>query len=211
MEITFISDTHTKHKSYTSRLQKGGDVIVCCGDITSMGEEHDLIKFAAWYDSLPFQYKILIAGNHDFIFEQRPSQAKRILKPTGITYLENEAILIDGVKFYGSPITPYFNNWAFTRHRGMEIKRCWDLVPADTQVLITHGPPLGILDKISRGPHVGCETLLETVQNIKPVIHAFGHVHEAYGTKTKEGTYYINASLVNEKYQPAHQPVTVSL
>ena len=211
MEITFISDTHTKHNTFTGRLQKGGDVIVCCGDITSMGEEEDLSRFVAWYDRLPFLHKILIAGNHDFIFEQRPSQTRRLLKPTGIIYLENEAVLIDGIKFYGSPITPFSNNWAFTRHRGAEIQWYWDQIPGDTQVLITHGPPLGILDKISRGPHVGCEQLLDGVRRIKPVIHAFGHVHEAYGTKAKEGTYYINASLVNEKYQPVHQPVTVSL
>ena len=211
MDITFISDTHTKHKSFSQVLNKGGDVIVCCGDVTSTGEEAELKKFADWYDALPFTYKILIAGNHDFIFEQRPTLARRILGDKSIIYLENEEVMIDGLKFYGSPVTPLFNNWAFNKQRGAEIKSYWDKIPADTDVLITHGPPFRILDAISLGLHVGCETLKETVFRIKPNIHAFGHVHEAYGTKNTEGIYFINASLVNEKYQPVNKPVTVNI
>src|SRR5579875_1559304 len=170
MNITFISDTHNKNAFFTHYLKEGGDVIVCCGDITNKGEEPELIRFIKWYDQLPFRHKILIAGNHDFIFEQAPTVAQRLLKATNIIYLQNEATTIDGIKFYGSPITPYYFNWAFNRHRGEEIKKYWDKIPADTNVLITHGPPYGILDKTTKGINAGCAELLKVVQRIKPQI-----------------------------------------
>lgn len=211
MEIIFISDTHTKHKMFTPYLQRGGDIIVCCGDITGMGGVEELRKFAAWYGALPFTHKLLVAGNHDFILEQTPSLARRILKNTGIIYLENKETVIDGLKFYGSPVSSHFNNWAFNKKHGLEIKQYWDKIPLDTDILITHSPPLGILDGNSEGLHLGCDMLRDTVRNIKPTIHAFGHIHEGYGTLSKDGTYYINAALLNEKYQPVHKPISVSI
>jgi len=211
MDIIFISDTHTRHNAFTPILKNGGDVIVCSGDITSMGEEQELKKFAEWYDALPFKYKLLVAGNHDFIFEQTPSLAKRILKDTGIIYLENSEVVINGLKFYGSPVTSNFNKWAFNKNSGTEIKQYWNKIPVDTHVLITHGPPLGILDRSSQGIHLGCDTLKDAVLNIKPNIHAFGHIHEGYGTASKDGVYFINAALVNERYQPVNKPIAVKI
>ena len=211
MEIIFISDMHTRHQTFTPSLQNGGDVIVCCGDITDMGTEQELRKFVAWYDALPFTYKIVIAGNHDFIFEQSPSLARHILNDTGIIYLENTEVVIDGLKFYGSPVTSNFNNWAFNKNYGAEIQHYWDKIPPDTDILITHGPPLGILDCSRQGLHLGCAILKEAVRKIKPVVHAFGHIHEGYGTVSNEDIYYVNAALLNERYQPVHKPISVQI
>lgn len=211
MEIVFISDTHTKHKMFTPYLQGGGDIIVCCGDVTGIGVEEELHKFAAWYAALPFTYKIIVAGNHDFVFEQSPSLAKRILHDAGIIYLENSEVIIEGLKFYGSPVTTNFNNWAFNINRDDAIKACWDKIPADTDILITHGPPLGILDRSSQGLHWGCSLLRHAVAHISPTIHAFGHIHESYGTIKRNGTQYINAALLNEQYQPVHKPIRMNM
>jgi Icc-related predicted phosphoesterase len=209
MKITFISDTHTKHTHFTQYL-KGGEVIVCCGDITSTGSISELVQFVNWYKLLPYNHKILIAGNHDFVFERKPLAAKDILINTDIIYLEDAEVSIEGIKFYGSPVTPFFFNWAFNRHRGTAIKKHWNKIPDDTDVLITHGPPHKIHDETTNRIHVGCVDLLKTVNRIKPKIHAFGHIHEQYG-QTRTSTHFINVSLLNEYYHPAHRPVTIQL
>jgi len=209
MKITFISDTHTKHTHFTKYLQ-GGEVIVCCGDITSTGSISELVQFVNWYKLLPYNHKILIAGNHDFVFERKPLAAKDILINTDIIYLEDAEVSIEGIKFYGSPVTPFFFNWAFNRHRGTAIKKHWNKIPDDTDVLITHGPPHKIHDETTNRLHVGCVDLLKTVNRIKPKIHAFGHIHEQYG-QTRNSTHFINVSLLNEYYHPVHRPVTIQL
>jgi Icc-related predicted phosphoesterase len=209
MKITFISDTHTKHIYFTKYL-KGGEVIICCGDVTSTGSISELMHFIDWFKTLPYKHKILIAGNHDFVFERKPLAAKEIIINTDIIYLEDAEVTIGGIKFYGSPVTPFFFNWAFNRNRGPEIKKHWNKIPEDTDVLITHGPPHKIHDETINRLHVGCVDLLKTVNRIKPKIHAFGHIHEQYG-QTKMSTHFINASLLNEYYNPIHRPVTVEL
>jgi Icc-related predicted phosphoesterase len=108
--------------------------------------EKDCIKdFDDWLGTLPHKHKIVICGNHDLCFEDNPKEARKLMK--NAHYLEDETIEIEGLKFYGSPWQPEFHNWAFNLNRGEEIKKKWDLIPNDTDVLITHGPPYGILDK----------------------------------------------------------------
>jgi Icc-related predicted phosphoesterase len=85
--------------------------------------------------------------------------------------LENSSVLVNGLKIYGLPITPYFLGMAFNKRRGDEIKKVWKKIPSDTDIPITHGPPFGILDK-----NVGCEELLAKVIKVKPKLHVFGHI-----------------------------------
>jgi Icc-related predicted phosphoesterase len=99
----------------------------------------------------------------------------------------------------------------FNRARGMEIKRHWDLIPIDTDVLITHGPPMGIRDLCANGERVGCEDLLQAIISIKPRIHAFGHIHEGQGTTRVDKTIFVNACCLDERYNPAHDPIDVGL
>ena len=207
MEITFISDTHwlVRDKRDTDDLTDmlpGGPILVHAGDVSGRGTEREIIQFLDWFSSLPYMHKILIAGNHDFFFEiAKPEEIKELLaKYPGITYLNDSGVTIEGIKFWGSPITPYFHNWAFNRFQN-EIGEHWDLIPEDTDVLITHGPPNGILDFTEYDKlNVGCPKLLEKVKQVKPKVHVFGHIHEAWGKEEMAGTVFINASAVTLRY-----------
>ena len=205
MKLIFTSDTHCKHNEIKI---PSGDVFIFCGDMSYRGELSEIESFALFLQDLPHKYKIVIAGNHDFSFEdERKDQAEKLIISSGAKYLNDSGMQIEGINFWGSPIQPYFYNWAFNRQRGEEIKKHWDLIPLDTDVLITHGPPYGILDKTKRGEIAGCEELLKKIQKVKPKIHAFGHIHEGYGMIKRNKTVFINASNLNFRYQYTNLPV----
>jgi len=120
--------------------------------------------------------------------------------------------IIDGIKLWGSPWQPEFCNWAFNLPRGEALREKWQMIPEDTDVLITHGPPLGILDNIAGGPALGDADLLDEVTNIvKPKVHIFGHIHDGYGTQREGETTFVNASLLDEWYNVANTPIEVTL
>ena len=211
MRIVFISDTHSMIPTHPI---PDGDVIACGGDISNRGSERDIRNFAKWYDSLPHKYKVVIAGNHDFSFERTPELARKWLCSNNkIIYLQDRAVELDGVKFYGSPWQPEFCNWAFNLPRDTgELGGKWSLIPDDTDVLITHGPPAGILDKCTHGERVGCEELeIEVNTRVRPKVHIFGHIHEDYGTLEKNGILFINASTCTVRYDPTNKPIIVDL
>lgn len=209
MQLTFISDTHALHR----QLQLGsGEVLVHCGDFTKHGDIEDVEDFAQFIAAQDFKHKIVIAGNHDWCFEdERRLAAEECLNYYGIYYLNDLGIELEGVKFWGSPIQPAFSNWAFNRKRGEEIRRHWDLIPKDTDILLTHGPAFGILDECYDGVKVGCEVLLEIVEHIQPKIHAFGHIHEEYGVYEYNGTIFVNACSLDEYYNLVNPPIVLSI
>jgi Icc-related predicted phosphoesterase len=208
MEITFISDTHWLVRDAADRqdladMLPGGPILVHAGDVSGRGTEMEITKFLDWFSELPYMHKVLIAGNHDFFFEiAKPKEVEELLsKYPGITYLNDSGVTIEGIKFWGSPVTPFFHNWAFNRYPN-EIQKHWDLIPEGVDVLITHGPPHDILDFTEYDRMaVGCPKLLEKVKQVKPKVHVFGHIHEARGKKEIDGTLFINASTVNLKYE----------
>jgi Icc-related predicted phosphoesterase len=202
MKFVLVSDTHAFHDNL---YIPGGDVLIHAGDLTHMGELNDVVAFNDFLGTLPHSHKIVIAGNHDFCFERIPGEAIPLL--TNATYLQDSAVTIDGVKFYGSPWQPWFGDWAFNRHRGSHIREKWELIPGDTDVLITHGPPFGYLDKTYHERHVGCRDLMATITRLKPKLHVFGHIHEAYGIAQNQHTTFVNASICNLDYDPANRPV----
>lgn len=209
MKLTIISDTHSKHGAV--KLQSG-DVLIHCGDISKKGSLEDIKNFSEFIKEQDFSHKIVIAGNHDFCFEdERKSEAEEILRENGIIYLNDSGVEIDGVKFWGSPIQPEFFDWAFNRKRGEDIKKHWDLIPNDTDVLITHGPPFEILDECANGQKVGCEDLLNKIHNLKIKIHAFGHIHEGYGIKVQNGVTFVNACILNKNYKVKNEPITIEI
>lgn len=206
MKLVLISDTHTNHNF---RIPEG-DVLIHAGDVSSRGTKTEVDRFIQWFQSQPHKYKIFIAGNHDFYFEYA---VKNNLKTEfeNLIYLNDSGCEIDGLKFWGSPIQPEFFDWAFNRKRGAAIKKHWDLIPADTDVLITHGPPHKILDLSTRGDYCGCEELKKKVLEIQPKLHVFGHIHESYGTTIRNDTIFVNASLLDERYQGVHKPIEIEL
>lgn len=204
MKIVAISDTHGLH--HQLQLPKG-DILLHSGDVAKRGSEQEIVAFLNWFSQQDFQYKIFIAGNHDFYFEETPAAAIAALIPANVIYLNDSGVTIEGINIWGSPVQPRFFDWAFNRDRGADIDRHWQLIPENTDILLTHGPPKGILDKTFQGLEVGCEMLLNRIEQIQPKYNVFGHIHEGYGQVTKNNIHFINASVVNLRYMVVNPPV----
>ncbi len=209
MKVVLISDTHNREIDLPE-----GDVLIIAGDLTKNGTKSQISMFNDWIAGHSHKYKhkpVAVAGNHDFMFETDRSRAESLL--TSCVYLEDQMLVLDGKKIYGSPWTPTFFNWAFMKDRGEQIRHYWDLIPDGLDLLITHGPPWGILDDVGRHAkqHVGCEELLRVLtEELKspPRFHAFGHIHEGHGCHITDKTWYYNVSVCDEEYQPTN-PATV--
>lgn len=201
IRLVIIADTHGLHEKLAI---PDGDILIHAGDLTLRDSADEVAAFNEFLGALPHPEKIVIAGNHDFYFEREPRAARALM--TNCTYLEDEAVTVRGIKFYGSPWQPRFFNWAFNLDRGPEIARKWALIPDDTDVLITHGPPAGFGDKISSGKTTGCEDLAHAVRRIGPRLHIFGHIHEDYGRWSRGVTTYINGSSCDLNYRPVNPP-----
>ena len=198
MKIVLISDTHDRH-SFLSL--PAGDILIHAGDMSSRGTISQISAFSSWMKDQPFKHKILIAGNHDFLFESDPSFARSMLDPS-IIYLQNESVEVEGIKIWGSPVTPWFYNWAFNVSRGEAIKKYWDSIPEDTDIIVTHGPVHGLLDKTNSGQNAGCESLYQRVNEVKPKLHVSGHIHEGKGYyRNSHDTLLVNASSLNARYE----------
>jgi Icc-related predicted phosphoesterase len=212
MKITCISDLH----GYTPQLS-GGDFLIVAGDLTARDDGWHHNNFETWLDIQQYKKIVLIAGNHDgFIEKMGYLTYYNRLKPT--KYLEDTSTEFEGFKIYGSPWTPTFYNWFFMCDRGEAIKKKWDMIPDDVDILITHGPPHGILDvveyshKAVYGQHAGCEELAKALPRLKKLkLHVFGHIHEGYGMQVINGVTYINAAIMNQDYRPVNQPITVEI
>lgn len=220
MKIVCISDTHCQ---LADVVVPDGDVLVHAGDLTYRGTAVEVMKELTELARLPHRYKILVAGNHDWLFQKQKSLGVRMCVDLGIVYLEDASCNVGDLLFYGSPWQPEFCNWAFnlSRFDGSLAER-WSNIPGNTDVLITHGPPQGIGDRTmgydgEPPEHVGCYDLRQRVQKINPRLHVFGHIHHGYGRyeypadDERYGTVFINASTCNEKYKPVNAPIVVDL
>lgn len=229
-----ISDTHTKIEIHPDKIPPG-DVILHAGDITNVGFAKEVKVFNDFFlAKLPHPVKIVIAGNHDLTFDDDLVCNKRdylknnfrvtetnfecLLREYGVNnikeiltncvYLEDSSFDVCGIKIFGSPWQPEFCDWGFNLPRGQPCLDKWDLIPAGTDILITHGPPIGHGDFCFDGQRAGCVELLTTVQQrVKPQYHIFGHIHEGYGVTTDGHTQFINASTCNLRYQPINPPI----
>jgi len=201
--IVCISDTHHLHGDLAL---PAGDILIHAGDITGRGVLEDVADFNAWLGDQPHPVKIVIAGNHDFCFERKPEEARALL--TNCIYLEDSGVTVEGIRFWGTPWQPWFYDWAFNLHRGTPaLIDKWNQIPESTDILISHGPPLGHGDCTSQGQQVGCADLLGRIEKICPSLHCFGHIHEGYGISFDGGTIFANASACNLSYQPVNPPL----
>lgn len=222
MKICAISDTHRRHNDISV---PEADVLVHCGDFTNQGTTDEFKSFLNWFSSLTHKHKIFICGNHELGMDVYPKNIKKkeLIKKyvdnyLDFYYLENSSIIIDGVKFYGSPATPFFRNWAFNIDKSA-IGLTWDLIESDTNVLITHGPPYQILDSVimrfgeDRDPHQGCPSLFNRIQELKQLkAHLFGHLHLQGGNSVNHnGVVYVNSAMCDEAYQPVRQAQVISI
>jgi Icc-related predicted phosphoesterase len=193
VELVAISDTHSRH----GRIEiPPCDVLVHAGDVTRRGRMAELEAFLEWFSTRPARTKVFIAGNHDACCERQPEAVRARARAFGVVYLQDESLTIDGVRIHGSPVTPTFRNMAFNRDPGPAIREHWDAIPDGIDLLVTHGPPHGVLDRMFLGMRVGCTDLLERVRRVRPRVHVFGHIHEAHGETRLPGldTRFINAA-----------------
>jgi predicted phosphohydrolase len=189
MRIVCVSDTHARHHL---TAVPDGDILVHAGDITRHGSLDDVESFDRWLGTLPHRHKVVICGNHDFCFQEQPEKARALV--TNAIYLEDSGCELEGLSFWGSPWQPWFGGWAFNLPRGEELARVWAKIPAGVDMLITHGPPEGILDRTNRGDDVGCRDLFDRVFEVRPRLHVFGHIHEAAGQTVIDDITFVNAS-----------------
>ncbi|KAG8740825.1 hypothetical protein FRC10_003853 [Ceratobasidium sp. 414] len=195
IRVVCISDTHNAQPPIPD-----GDILIHAGDLTDSGTADELRKVAEWLSSLPHPTKLVIGGNHDRGLDAKLRQAKRnpaedpeIDWPAfGIIYLEHSAaqitVLGRQLRVFGSPYTPELGQWAFqypqARLLPERAQAVWESIPLDADILITHGPPLNHLDMTTRGKPSGCPALLDRMWRVQPMLHVFGHIHEARGVET---------------------------
>jgi Icc-related predicted phosphoesterase len=200
MKFVVISDTHGLHEQLNI---EPCDLLIHCGDFSQTGSYVDHVIFAKWLAKQPATYKIVVPGNHDGYSQSHPILIKDVFSDLGIHLLIDQYIEIEGKKIYGSPWTPRFGHWFWAKERGEDIKKYWDNIPSDLDILITHGPPKNVLDLNLRDNFAcGCEELFIAVTNKKPKFHVFGHIHEFGGNVTKLGeTTFLNAAVLDESYK----------
>ena len=224
MRITFLSDTHNKHE-YTKL--DGGDILCFTGDFMTSGyNQMEVNSFLEWIKKQKYFYKLCVSGNHDRFCETFPKyQIKDIFEKyynDGVRYLQDDEIEIEGLKFYATPYQNYFCGWAWNVQDTKQLGLIYDQIPDGLDVLMTHVPPKGILDKSHvksyRNPTgeepLGSKELLERLQQMKnpPRYHCFGHIHGDGGkTVTIGETTYINASVCDEGYKPSNQIITLEI
>lgn len=205
MKIACISDTHGQHRSVTIPEV---DVLIHAGDIAeSMTHLQD---FLSWTYDVPAQRVVVIPGNHDRMIEARADIREQLFNHPRIDFLMDSGVTIGGLNLYGSPWQPEFFNWAFNLPRGQALAEKWALIPQDTDILITHGPPMGIRDFNPKGMQCGCADLGYRIGELDHLaLHVFGHIHYSYGCAFVRDTMYVNASVCNERYQPVNQPIVI--
>lgn len=203
MKIWFISDTHCQHTRLI--IPTGVDMVIHCGDeshsIDRAINESEAVNFLDWFSSLPIRHKVFIAGNHSTaIFNGlvRPEKWP-------IHYLNHELREVAGIKIFGSPYTPAYGRCgAFGRPRN-RMELIWSSVP-ECDILVTHGPPKYILDTTLNAEdnfksitRVGDKSLYNRVMELRPRVHAFGHIHDEAeninsGMLIKDDIIFINCS-----------------
>ena len=218
MRFIMLSDVH----GFFNIDIPDGDVLIFAGDtLAGRGTLISLSKFNKWLGELPHKHKIVIAGNHDFVFDTHKHLCKAIL--SNAVYLEHEPYYIIGhdynpvkddynrIKLFASPYHPKV--WGKFELEREDLHAVWDTVPDDVDILITHGPPMGIMDWTEMGAkghegggHVGDQALLEAVLRIEPMVHIFGHIHEGYGHSRIGKTHFFNVSICDVEYNPVNKP-----
>lgn len=181
MKVTCLSDTHN-----VPPVLPGGDLLIHAGDFTNMGTVKEISRFNYWLEKQDYKTKVVVPGNHDWLFETNQSLAKSLLSSAIV--LIDQWTLAGGLLLYGSPWQLEFCQWAFNLPED-KLAEKWANIPQNTDILITHSPPKGILDD-----SLGSVSLAEKLKALSLKVHIFGHIHEGYGTKILGKTLFVNAA-----------------
>ena len=192
MKILHISDTHGCHRRLHDLPQ--ADIVVHSGDFTMNGSEQEALDFMNWFCDLPYPQKIFVCGNHDDCLYGATIDGL----DGNVHYLCNSGVEIEGLKFYGVPM--FMSDCISDRQT-----KHYANIPDDTDILITHTPPFGILD-FDDDIHYGSEELLARISAVQPRLHLFGHIHSRHGTTVLNGTIFSNGAMVNADYSNFRKP-----
>lgn len=209
-KICMISDTHEQWHDLTI---PECDLLISAGDYSYRGESEIVQSFHRWLNDQPAKHIISVNGNHELWPEMDFEQARYLATSAcpRVSFIgDGETVTVEGIKTYGSAITPAFNHWAWNVRRGEPMQACWAQIPDDTEILITHGPPQGILD-VNHNPDdprragFGCEDLLARIKQLSKLrLHVFGHIHGSSGEHDEGGVHFVNAAICNERYKPTN-------
>lgn len=213
-DLVLISDTHNLHKNLKIPYC---DYLIHAGDLTKLGYQYEVENFLSWFGKQDTaRHKILIAGNHDFMAEDEPDSFIQLVKEQDIIYLDHETIELEGLVLFGSAHQFNLPTCAFFKDDPVD---SWKDIPVNCDIAITHIPPYGLGDRVRKlhkdetDYHVGCPGLLHKIETINPTLHVYGHIHEGAG-EYKSGacdTRFINASMLNHRYEQVHSPIHIQL
>ena len=206
MKAVVLSDNHTNYDFETPE----GDLLIHCGDFTFHGNPNEMKKFKNYLKEQPHEHKLFIFGNHEKVDKEITYWIEYLEDGTGAKCIHEKAYGIGDLNFFGSSYTPKYLNWGFMQDEETR-ERYWENMIEGMDVLVTHGPPKGIMGQIEDGTEIGCEYLRKFVDRVKPKYHFFGHNHAGAGVQTNGHTMFVNAALLTEHYQKFRPPIVVNL
>lgn len=205
MKIVFISDTHREENKV--KIPEC-DILIHAGDF-DIRDLEDLERLNGWFYNQPAKRIVWIGGNHDFYLEKISKESIQVIVNSAI-YLENSSVIIEGLKIWGTPYSVQYENWAYMLNDNA-LREIWKMIPDDTDIVISHSPPHGILDLTDGGCNAGSLSLLNRIKEIKPKLHVFAHIHEGYGKYTDYVTDFINASQMSSTYDLENKPIILEI
>ena len=226
-----LSDTHGQHNEMIHSIP-AGDVLLFAGDFTMLGRESTIHSFLSWLDGQPFKTKIIIGGNHELTlhrdamlnnYPEAKEDANTVIaglvsvSKKHCTYLEHEQLEVEGFNLFATPYSAGYPAYAFHQILSEQRHALWQTLPDNIDILMTHGPPLNILDfaadrtKPLSNIHAGDQELRDRVAEINPLVHLFGHIHEAHGVSSEGGILFINAAICDVEKKPTHKPIVFDL
>lgn len=213
MIIDCISDLHGKYPQL-----EGGDLLIVAGDLTGIDSFQGYLTLQRWLNEQEYSEKIIIGGNHDTRLQNTLISDDLLYESSYLLDLGKE---FEGLKIWGSPWTLKFEGqnphaMAFALDTEEQLSQKWNLIPENIDILVTHSPAYGVLDKVNNrwksGIRVGSTSLKDRVMKIKPKLHVFGHIHGSYGkieSSLEFPTIFVNASHVTEDYEPLNKPIRI--
>jgi Icc-related predicted phosphoesterase len=210
--LTFISDTHCRHLEIPTNQLPGGDFLIHTGDFSNNGNLTQCNEFLSWFEKqTQYKHRIFIAGNHDRLAESDPGLFRSLI-PANCHYLEDSGIELEGLKFWGTPVTTQFRNWAFNKSY-TDLHKHFNYIPDNTNIVLTHGGPYGLeLQTLENGIDIGMEPLNEKLMDLPELlVSAFGHIHHSYGQLKLGETHFVNSAICGENYKVTNKPITIQL
>ena len=145
-----------------------------------------------------------------------------------IDFLLDSKTTFRNQNIWGTPWVPKCGVWGFMYNSQEQANEKFSLIPDDTDILLSHSPPRGTLDIVSKKKYVlnedtlntelkrvpeevGCPILAKHLERVRPKAHFFGHIHESHGWYfcQDQNRISVNASICDPLYSPDNKPIIV--